>query len=92
MLGRDVELFRTGWFVESVISAAAIVLVVRTRGPLLGCVPLPTLFLLWLLLILMASIVSAEQPAGGMTAAGNTGNSCRSGPHPQPRLASTAAA
>jgi len=25
--------FRTGWFVESVVSAAAVVLVVRTRGP-----------------------------------------------------------
>lgn len=27
------ELFRTGWFVESVVSAALVVLVVRTRGP-----------------------------------------------------------
>ncbi|MBX3636106.1 MAG: magnesium-translocating P-type ATPase [Rubrivivax sp.] len=28
------ELFRTGWFVESVLSAALVVLVLRTRGPL----------------------------------------------------------
>lgn len=27
------ELFRSGWFVESVVSAALVVLVVRTRGP-----------------------------------------------------------
>ena len=95
VLGSDVELFRTGWFVESVISAAAIVLVVRTRGPLLqsspsrplvlatvvvviatlilpstplggllGFVPLPPVFLLWLLLILIAYVVSAEVVKG----------------------------
>jgi Mg2+-importing ATPase len=33
LLRADAGLFRTGWFVESVISAALIVLVVRTRGP-----------------------------------------------------------
>jgi Mg2+-importing ATPase len=95
VLGSDVELFRTGWFVESVISAAAIVLVVRTRGPLLqsspsrplvlatgvvviatlllpstplgallGFVPLPPFFLIWLLLILVAYVVSAELVKG----------------------------
>ncbi|MFZ0409628.1 MAG: magnesium-translocating P-type ATPase, partial [Cyanobium sp.] len=95
VLGSDVELFRTGWFVESVISAAAIVLVVRTRGPLLqsspsrplllatvvvvlatlllpstplgtvlGFVPLPPFFLLWLLLILVAYVISAELVKG----------------------------
>ena len=95
VLGSDVDLFRTGWFVESVISAAAIVLVVRTRGPLLksspsrplmlatvvvviatlllpstplgallGFVPLPPFFLLWLLLILVAYVVSAELVKG----------------------------
>ncbi len=91
VLGSDVALFRTGWYVESVISAAAIVLVVRTRGPLLrsspsrplvlatglvviatlllpstplgallGFVPLPPFFLFWLLLILVAYVVTAE--------------------------------
>ena len=80
---------------ESVISAAAIVLVVRTRGPLLqsspsrplvlatvvvviatlrlpstplggllGFVPLPPVFLLWLLLILIAYVASAELVKG----------------------------
>ncbi len=33
------EQFRTGWFVESVISASAIVLVIRTRRPFFASVP-----------------------------------------------------
>ena len=33
------EQFRTGWFVESVISASAIVLVIRTRRPFFSSVP-----------------------------------------------------
>jgi Mg2+-importing ATPase len=35
--------FRTGWFLESVVSAALIVLVVRTRQPLLATAPSVTL-------------------------------------------------
>ena len=35
----DAAHFRTGWFIESVVSAASIVLVVRTRGPLLRSAP-----------------------------------------------------
>src|SRR5439155_19075067 len=31
--------FRTGWFIESVVSAASVVLVVRTRRPLGGSRP-----------------------------------------------------
>lgn len=38
-LGADAALFRTGWFQESVCSAALIVLVIRTEGPLLGSRP-----------------------------------------------------
>ncbi|MCT0213529.1 MULTISPECIES: magnesium-translocating P-type ATPase [unclassified Synechococcus] len=34
VLHADAAQFRTGWFMESVISAASIVLVIRTRGPL----------------------------------------------------------
>lgn len=34
VLKADAAQFRTGWFLESVISAASIVLVIRTRGPL----------------------------------------------------------
>jgi Mg2+-importing ATPase len=37
------EQFRTGWFVESVISASAIVLVIRTRRPFLSSRPSPAL-------------------------------------------------
>jgi P-type Mg2+ transporter len=33
ILRADTERFRTGWFVESVLSAALVVLVVRTRHP-----------------------------------------------------------
>ena len=85
------ELFRAGWFVESVISAALVVLVIRTRRPLFrskpgkwltiatiavcvvtlilpytvlgtafGFTPLPASFMLWLFLIIVAYIVSAE--------------------------------
>ena len=34
ILHANVDQFRTGWFIESVISASLIVLVIRTQGPL----------------------------------------------------------
>jgi len=41
----DERMFQTGWFVESVVSAASIVLVVRTRRPFFRSPPsLPLLF------------------------------------------------
>ncbi|HEU4686351.1 MAG TPA: magnesium-translocating P-type ATPase [Nitrospira sp.] len=83
--------FRTGWFIESVLSASAIVLVIRTRRSCLAsrpsaplvwataavavvtlCLPLsslaaplgleamPVSFLLWLSVILLAYVVTAE--------------------------------
>ncbi|MCX5807127.1 MAG: magnesium-translocating P-type ATPase [Proteobacteria bacterium] len=39
VLNASVEEFRTGWFMESVISASMIVLVIRTRGPFLKSRP-----------------------------------------------------
>jgi Mg2+-importing ATPase len=39
VLNADPAQFRTGWFMESVISAASIVLVIRTRGPLFRSQP-----------------------------------------------------
>lgn len=39
VLHADAAQFRSGWFVESVLSAASIVLVIRTRGPLLHSHP-----------------------------------------------------
>jgi P-type Mg2+ transporter len=91
LLKADPGLFRSGWFVESVASAALIVLVVRTRktffksrpsskiliatcavvaaallipysplATLIGFKPLPLKFLLWLTLIILAYVLSAE--------------------------------
>ncbi|MDO9116589.1 MAG: magnesium-translocating P-type ATPase [Nitrospira sp.] len=39
ILGASPEQFRTGWFIESVISASAIVLVIRTRRPFFSSTP-----------------------------------------------------
>ena len=39
VLQTPMTLFRTGWFVESVISASLIVLVIRSRGPFLKSSP-----------------------------------------------------
>ena len=39
LLHADAAQFRTGWFVESVLSASLIVLVIRSRGPLLRSRP-----------------------------------------------------
>ncbi len=39
VLQSSTDLFRTGWFVESVISASLIVLVIRTRGPFFTSAP-----------------------------------------------------
>ncbi|MBP6581457.1 MAG: HAD-IC family P-type ATPase, partial [Sphingorhabdus sp.] len=39
ILDASPEQFRTGWFIESVISASAIVLVIRTRRPFFSSIP-----------------------------------------------------
>jgi Mg2+-importing ATPase len=39
ILGASPEQFQTGWFIESVISASAIVLVIRTRRPFFSSTP-----------------------------------------------------
>jgi P-type Mg2+ transporter len=39
------EMFRTGWFMESVVSASLIVLVIRTRGPFFRSLPGRLLFM-----------------------------------------------
>ncbi len=39
VLHSSTDMFRTGWFVESVISASLIVLVIRTRGPFFTSAP-----------------------------------------------------
>ena len=57
LLKADAQLFQTGWFVESVISAALIVLVIRTRLPFFKSLPgryltLVTLFVVVAVLVL----------------------------------------
>ena len=54
LLRSDAALFRTGWFVESVVSAATIVLVVRTRGPLLHSRPSRPLLLATVAIVVCA--------------------------------------
>jgi P-type Mg2+ transporter len=44
-------IFRTGWFIESVISASLIVLVIRSRGPFFKSVPGKYLLVTTLLIV-----------------------------------------
>ena len=91
VLHAGVDEFRTGWLIESVVSASLIVLVIRTKeavykskpgkflllstfsiatitiflpyspiGSLMGLVPLPARFFLWMGGILVMYIVTAE--------------------------------
>jgi Mg2+-importing ATPase len=55
--------FRTGWFMESVISASLIVLVIRTRGPFLKSKPSKAL-LLATLLVFLVTIFFPYTPIG----------------------------
>ncbi len=63
VLRSDAAHFRTGWFVESVVSAASIVLVVRTRGPLLASRPSRSLALATLLVV-VATLLLPVTPLG----------------------------
>jgi Mg2+-importing ATPase len=58
------EKFRTGWFVESVISASLVVLAVRTRGPFFKSRPGKSLFLATLLIVSVALILPFLQIGG----------------------------
>jgi Mg2+-importing ATPase len=65
LLNADADQFRTGWFVESVVSAALIVLVVRSRAPFFRS--RPSAPLLWAtLLVVAATIVLPYTPAGAI--------------------------
>ena len=57
--------FRTGWFLESVISAAIIVLVIRTRKPFFRSRPGKWL-LISTVLVIIATVLVALTPAGGI--------------------------
>ncbi|MEB3331464.1 MAG: magnesium-translocating P-type ATPase [Synechococcaceae cyanobacterium] len=63
LLRSDTAQFRTGWFMESVVSAASIVLVVRSRRPLLSSRPSRWLVAATLLVIAITLALPAT-PAG----------------------------
>jgi len=57
LLHAGVDQFRTGWFIESVVSASFVVLVIRTRRPFLLSRPAPLLMAVTLLAALLALIM-----------------------------------
>ncbi len=64
LLGASAAQFRTGWFVESVISAALIVLVVRTRRPFFKSKPGKYLFTATLLIVAVTLLLPFMPFAG----------------------------
>jgi Mg2+-importing ATPase len=65
ILHASVDLFRTGWFVESVISASLIVLVIRSRRPFFKSTPGKQL-LIATLTIAVATLVLPYTPLGSL--------------------------
>ncbi len=65
ILHASVDEFRTGWFMESVISASVIVLVIRTRRPFLKSKPSKAL-LTATLLVALATILLPYTPVGAL--------------------------
>jgi Mg2+-importing ATPase len=64
ILHATTDLFRTGWFVESVISASLIVLVIRSRKPFFKSVPGRYLWLATLLIVGVTLIFPFSPLAG----------------------------
>jgi len=65
LLGSTAQQFRTGWFLESVVSASLIVLVVRTRKPFFMSRPSRPLAVATCLVV-VATIVLPYTPLGGI--------------------------
>jgi P-type Mg2+ transporter len=65
LLHANIDQFRTTWFTESIISAAIIVLVIRTRGPLFKSRPRKYL-LLATLTIISLTVMLPVTPLGGL--------------------------
>jgi Mg2+-importing ATPase len=63
VLHSPMQLFRTGWFVESVISASLIVLVIRSRRPFFKSFPGKYLFLTTIVIV-GATLVFPFTPLG----------------------------
>jgi Mg2+-importing ATPase len=57
-------MFRTGWFIESVVSASIIVLIVRTRKPFFRSKPAKPLTLTVLLIAVLAAVIPYTPLAG----------------------------
>lgn len=57
--------FRSGWFLESLATEVLVLLVIRTRRPLLSSSPSPMLVVLTVL-VLVAALVFVQVPAGRM--------------------------
>jgi P-type Mg2+ transporter len=64
MLKATPDQFRTGWFMESVISASLIVLVVRSRRPFFRSPPSPALLATTLAVVVMTLLVPLTPLAG----------------------------
>jgi len=64
MLKATPEQFRTGWFLESVISASLIVLVVRSRRPFFKSPPSPALLATTLAVVVMTLLIPLTPLAG----------------------------
>jgi len=65
VLHAPTDLFRTGWFVESVISASLIVLVIRSRGPFFKSMP-GRYLLISTLIIVGVTLVFPFTPLAGL--------------------------
>ncbi|HEY7080187.1 MAG TPA: magnesium-translocating P-type ATPase [Nitrososphaeraceae archaeon] len=65
LLHANMDQFRTTWFTESIISAAAIVLVIRTRRPLIRSRPSKYLLIVTLATIIL-TIILPMTPLGGL--------------------------
>jgi len=64
LLHANVDHFRTGWFIESVVSASLIVLVIRTRQPFFKSRPATSLWVATLLVV-AATLVLPYTKLGG---------------------------
>jgi len=64
LLHASKEQLRTGWFLESVISAALIVLVVRTRRPFIKSAPGKYLFVATMTIVVIALLLPISPVAG----------------------------
>ncbi len=66
VLHATVDQFRTGWFIESVVSASLIVLVIRSRRPFFSSKPGKYLFIATLLVVAVTLLLPMSPLAGLM--------------------------